>query len=369
MSSASSSSGGTSHLDIGRVLSDAWRIARRSRPLWGLCAISTAQTAVYSLVVLLMVLPSAALPQLVAPLEMASRATAPEAAQHARASSVLLSGSEAIVRNLPAVIGGIIALLCVWIVSGVFDVAAQAGTITQVAEELGGRRASVGVGVRDGFAVWWQTIGLLAIAALPALVVVLGLGISTLLTYTLPLMRGELPSSTGAVWGQLALAPLQSIMSLVSVLLSVVVQLALRFVAIDRAPWRAALRKGWVIARRRTADVALVYLFATAVALAAVLAETIVLGLVCTLVGGLAGGLTLVVGAAFPVGLGVGIGSAVVVGSVGMFGFQTVLLAWYSAVWTILWSRVRGDAPEPAVGRVPVVGTDSVMGTAAQGQR
>ena len=174
MSSEASTSAAAGHAGIGGVLWQAWTIVRRSRPLWWLGAVSAAQAIVYSAVVMLMILPSVALPQLVVPLQAASSATSPDAAQ--------LSG-----------------------LSAVFDVAAQVGVITQGAEERVGRRASTRAGLGDGFGVWWQTIRLLAVAALPALVLVLGIGVSTLFTYTLPLMRGELPNTATAVSGQLLL--------------------------------------------------------------------------------------------------------------------------------------------------------------------
>ena len=369
MSSEASTSAAAGHAGIGGVLSQAWTIVRHSRPLWWLGAVSAAQAMVYSAVVMLMILPSVALPQLVIPLQAASSATSADTVRLSALSGAFLSGSEAVVRFLPEVIAGIVVLFCVWIVSGVFDVAAQVGVVTQVAEERRGRRASTRAGLSDGFGVWWQTIGLLAVAALPALVLVLGIGVSTLFTYTLPLMRGELPNTATVVSGQLLLAPLQSVVSIVSVALGVIVQLALRFVALERAPWRRALFQGWAMARAHLADVALTYLFATVVGIPVVLASTLVVGVIAAIVAGFVLAAIALTGVPGLAAVSVGVVAVAVVATPVVLTLQALFLAWYSAVWTVLWQGVRsGDVSRATVRPLSVEGTHSVVGTVFPGQ-
>jgi hypothetical protein len=356
-------------VDIGAVFSAAWAIVRGSRQLWWLGAISAAQGAIYSAVVMLMVLPSLALPQLVIPLQAASSVTSPQAAGPSALSRAFMTGSEAVVRYLPTVIAGIVALLLIWVVSGIFDVAAQVGTITQVAEERRGRRASVASGLRGGFGVWWQTVGLLAIAALPALALVLGLGISTLFTYTLPLMRGQLPSTAATVSGQLLLAPLQGVVSIVSIALGVIVQLGLRFVALEGAAWRRALGEAWSMVRAHSAEVALTYVFLAVAGIPVAVVSALAVAVVAVFVGGLAAASAALAGAST---LGAGVIAIAAVAAVAtpvVLAIQAVFLAWYSAVWTVLWQGVRGGKRQ-GTGTIPLAdeGVHSIAGAVAPGR-
>jgi hypothetical protein len=349
--------------DIAGVLSDAWRIVRGSRPLWWLGAISALQAVIYSAVVMLMVLPSVALPQLIAPLEQASRSAAPSTAALSALSGTLLAGSEAVVRYLPMVVTGIVLLMCLWVASGVFDVAAQAGSVSQVNRVAEGRRASVRDGMRDGFAVWWQSIGLLAVAALPALVLMLALALSTLWTYTLPLSRGELPNTAVALGSQVAMTPLQGIVSIVSIVLGVIVQMSLRSVVLEGMAWRPALRSGWAMSRAHVADVALVYVFVTAVAIPVGLVSVIVIGVIALVVGGLAAAVTVLLGGSTMAGAVWGLALGSLCATPVWFGIQALFIAWISAAWTVLWRRLR-MMPEAGddVGVVLVEGTLPDMG-------
>jgi len=342
MSSVSSSSPvSPSHTDVTGVLVEAWRIVRRERPLWWIGAISALQTLVYSAVVMLMVLPGVALPQIIAPLEQASASTSPDVAPLSALSSTTLAGAEAVVRYLPQVITGIVVLMICWVASGVFDVAAQAGSISQVDHVAEGGRASVRGGLRDGFAVWWQVVGLLAVAAMPALVLMLALAISTLVTYTLPLMQGRLPSPAVAVTGQVVLVPLQLVVSFASVLVGVVVQMSMRSVVIEGHKWRTALREGWGLARSHLGDVALVYLLTAIAALPVALVSTAIYGVIALVVGGLAAAVAVLAGGS----VGAGVVWGIVIGSLAVtpvwFGIQAGFLAWTSAAWTVLWRRIR----------------------------
>jgi hypothetical protein len=331
------------------VLAQAWSITRRSRSLQGLGAISAAQVVMYSLVVMLMVLPSFALPQLLAPLQAASGANAPEAAQLASVSSAALSFGRAVASHLPAIVTGIVLVMAAWVASGIFDVAAQAGSVVVVSEELAGGSRSLRESMRSGFGVWWQAIGLLAVAALPALVLVLALGLTTLFTYSIPLMRGQVPSPAVSMSWQAVLAPLQSVASIVSVVLGVVVQVSMRFVALEHATWRRALRDGWAMTRAHVADIALLYVLSAGIGAAVLLAMSVISTIACLLIAGVVGGVLLALHASTAVVLtAVGIVLAVV-GGAGLFVCDAGLLAWYSAAWTVLWSRLRHNGTLGAV--------------------
>jgi hypothetical protein len=355
--------------DIAGVLSEAWRVVRGARPLWWLGAISALQAVIYSAVVMLMVLPSVALPQLIAPLEQASHSTRPDTAALSALSGTLLAGSEAVVRYLPAVVTGIVLLMCCWVASGVFDVAAQAGCISQVVRVAEGGRASVRAGMRDGFAVWWQSIGLLAVAALPALALMLALAVSTLLTYTLPLSRGELPNTGLALTSQVAITPLQGIVSIVSIVLGVVVQMSMRSVVLEGMPWRPALRSGWATSRAHMADVALVYVFVAAAGIPVGLVSVIVIGVIALVVGGLVAAVAVLLSGSTMTGAVWGIVIGSICAAPAWLAIQALFIAWVSAVWTVLWHRLRvrpgaGDD----VGVVHVGGTLPEMGASVSRQ-
>lgn len=370
MSSAlSSSTGPRTGVDIVSVLAEAWRIVRVSRPLWWLGAISALQAVIYVAVVMLMVLPSVALPQLIGPLEQVSRATSPDVASLSALSTTLLAGSEWVVAHLPQVITGIVVLMCCWVAAGIFDVAAQAGSVSQVTRVATGGRASVRSGLRDGFAVWWQSVGLLAVAALPALVLMLALAISTLLTYTLPLSRGEMPNTAFAVASQVALTPLQGIVSVVSLVLGVIVQMSLRHVVLERAPWRSALREGFELTRANAVEVALVYLFTAFAGIPVALLSAIVTGVIALVVGGLSAAVSVLVGGSTAAGIVWGIFVGGLAATPVWLAIQAVFAAWVSASWTVLWRRAR-RAPfdERDVGVASREGTLNDMGATGSEQ-
>jgi hypothetical protein len=195
--------------------------------------------------------------------------------------------------------------------------------------------------MRDGFAVWWQSIGLLAVAALPALVLMLALALSTLLTYTLPLSRGELPNTAVALGSQVAMTPLQGIVSVVSIVLGVIVQMSLRSVVLEGMVWRPAFRSGWETSRAHMADVALVYVFVTAAAIPVGLVSVIVVGVIAVVVGGLAAAVTVLVGGSTMAGAVWGIAIGSIFATPVWLGIQALFIAWVSAAWTVLWRRLR----------------------------
>ena len=329
-------------MDYSSVMKRAWEITRRTPALWALGAISAAQAMVYSLVLTMMLVPITVLPQVSTSLSLVAKGTESGIDPFGGvAQRLLVTGSQRLLEYLPAIISIVVCVFAIWVVLGVLDVAAQPAMITVSIARIEGRPVTAQQALRGGFALWWRTAGLLAVAALPSLLIVLGIGVSTLFTYTLPLMRGQMPDPAAGVTTQIAFTPLQVAASTVSVVLSVVVTIALRHALVEGAKLREALGRSWRLVKTNLASVALTYLAATIVAVLV----AIVLALATALVGGV--GAALVVGGAV-IATGsfgaaawiAGVVVTVLALAVGLV-FQAALYAWTSTVWTIAWRNLR----------------------------
>jgi len=323
-------------VEYGRVLRDAWSITVRTRVLWWLGAISAAQVVVYAAIVAGLAVPMAAMPQIASTI-MATDAGAVTGSDAVR-QQLVLSAAQWIGSHLAAIAMGAVAVFSVWIVLGVFDVAAQTGIVAQVAAVAEHRSASLLAGLHDGFRLWWRAVALLALAAMPSLAYLLVMALALFVTVTLPLLMGQPPKVGAALISNLVLSPLSGIASLVAVPLGVLVQLALRFAVVDNAEWRPAFRAAWRLAKANLAEIALTYALILLVTTIAVTAFS-AFAAAAAAVGGV-----LLLGAALlaTAGDSAAAGNAAAVGAVSLvgllfLGFQAVVFVWQSSVWTLLW--------------------------------
>jgi len=350
-------------VDYVGVMKQAWRVTRESRVLRGLATISAAQLLVYSAVTGAMLVPLAVLPQLMRSFALASTSAATGAEPFgALGTRLLVNGGQALLSAVPLLASGLVFLFCLWIVLGIFDIAAQAGMIVEVDGVLQHRTAPLLDRLRNGFGMWWRVAGLSAVAAMPTLVMLLLVALVTMLTVTLPLSRGELPNPAAALSGQMVMVPLQGIASVATTVLAVVVQIALRSAVLEDLHWRQSLRRGFDLVRANLVHVALTYLIATALATAVALG----FALLASVVAGVAGVALTALLAVSPAVLGPSLAVVAVLGGLVLAGVAVALyahfIAWMAAVWTILWRGLVGPTDDAAgvtgVGAAASVGTE-----------
>lgn len=331
-------------MEYGRIAREAWSITARTRALWWLGAIAAAQLVAYTVVVGAVAVPMTALPQLASSVTSAESGFA--LGTPSPREQQLLSAAQWMGSHVVAITVGVAALFVVWVVLGVLDVAAQTGMVTQVDAVASRRPASLGAGLRDGFRLWWRAVALLALAALPALAYLLVMAIVMFFTISLPLFMGDPPRAGAALLANLAISPLSGIVSLVSVPLGVLVQLALRFAFLDDMVWRPAFGAAWRLAKKFFAEIVLVYALIALVSLAAMTVFALLAGLVAGLVSVLflGGGLLLSGGDLPAAGRIAALGAAGVAGLL-FLAFQAVLLVWQSAVWTLVWRDRTRNRP------------------------
>ena len=319
------------------MLRESWRIMRRTPALWGLGAISALQLGAYMLVIMGLIVPMTILTQVL----VAAGSAAASGGQSGQFASALPAVVAWIQRWTPGIVAGIVAIIVGWASLGVFDVAATVGAITQTSAVIEGRDVSVKSGMHDGFGVWWRTIGLLAIAALPSLIYLLAIAVFTLFTISIPLSLGQTPNVAAISGGNAINSVLSGVVSLVGIPLAVLVNLGLRYVAVEGLEWKSAFSSAWKVAGSRLADVALLYLLQAGVGLAAGLALGIVMGVLAAIAGGIVALLVVSAhtfsGAAMFVTLLAGLTAAVV-----LFAYSVAIIVWSSVLWTLFWRRLTG---------------------------
>lgn len=323
------------------MLRDSWRIMRRTPALLGLGTISALQGGMYAFVIAGLIVPMTALAQLL--VTVGSSSTTAAGAPSALVSA-LPNVVSAIQRWEPAILGGIIAVVIVWAVLGIFDVAATGGLITQTDRVLNARDVSVGTGMRDGFAVWWRTIGLLAVAALPTLAYLLVVATFTLFTISIPLGLGLTPDLSAIRAGDAFNGVLSTLVGLVGIPLTVLVNLGLRYAVLDDQHWKVAFGSAWRLARSNLTDVALMYLLQLGVGFGAGVALSIVLGVLLVVAGIV---VSLLVAAAHTFS-GAAMFVTLLAGFVGtavLLAYSVIVIAWFSVIWTLFWRRTTGRDP------------------------
>jgi hypothetical protein len=341
-------------VDWAGLVREAFVLTRRGGALWRLGAVSAVQLALYMLLMAAAVLPIVALTQVLA-LSQAPGALSLGAAE---SMSKTLDWFSA---NRIGIWAGAMLLMIVWAASGVFDVAASAGSVSQTGRLAEGRSATFTQGMRDGFRVWWRIVGLLAIAAIPALASLAVLAMVTLTTITIPITQGQQPSPEAIGLGGTVNSLLSGVLGVLGIPLGVLAQLGMRFVVFEDAGWKSAWRSASQLARDRLLDVVIVYLvqavvvWACSTAFAALAGAMVAVVAVCVAM--LVGAAHSFSGAAFFVtAMGVLVLAAVCLAA---FVF---LLVWQSVMWTLFWRRVRGTGPGSGVHS----GSTGVAGVAPQ---
>jgi hypothetical protein len=333
-------------VDYWGVVREAWRVSRRTPALWWLGVITAAQLIVYTGIVMMLLLPMVMIPRLIVPLSLSAEGLPADSNPLTGGITPQLAASvtDWLSANLAPLVAGMVAVILLWIVLGVFDVAAQPGLITQASAASQGEPASVSAGMRDGFRLWWRTIGLLALAALPSLLYLLVMALVTLFTVSLPLYRGELPSPGASIAANMLASPLSTLTSLAAIPLGVLVQLSLRFGVVENREWRSALGQGWRLIKTRFADVAFMYLSLLGVSLIVSIPLTVVI----VIITGVAAVVAISSFAAGAGGMAMGV-TAIVIGVTAMMLLMfAVSVAWFvyqSVVWTLFWRRATGRDP------------------------
>ena len=325
-------------MNFGRIIVEAWRVTRKTSALRVLGLFSAVQIVLYTVVIGVMVVPMSLLTQLL----LSASASGSSVAQREMCTNGIIAASAWLSTHWAPLIVGISALMTAWVVFGVLDVAATAGVITQADETLQHRAASTTLGLSDGFRIWWRTAGLLAISALPSLALMLVGSAFTFFTVTLPLTEGRLPSAAVLNFGNLLTTPLSAIATLVNIPLAVLVALGLRYAVLDGLHWREAFTRAWRLARSRLADVALMYLVVTGVAMAASLA-LVTLIVIMTMIAGLAAAVLVALGLAgtSPLVIIIAVGAGLIL-LAGYVLFMVLVLVWQSVSWTVFWRQVTG---------------------------
>jgi hypothetical protein len=324
-------------VDWAGLVREAFALTRRGTALWRLGAVSAVQLVLYALLLSVAVIPMAVLTQLLAVAE------SPDAAMPFVTLETMSQVLSWVSDHRLGIAAAVLSLFCVWVTSGVFDVAATAGTISQTGRLADNRQATFSQGMRDGFRAWWRTVGLLAIAAIPTLISLAVLAVITLLTITIPIAQGQSPSPAAISAGSMANSALSGVLGLMAIPLGVIALLGMRYVVFEDAGWKPAWQSAQELARTRLADVVIMYLVQMAVVWLSSVAFALVAGSLSAV---LVVSVALIVGAAhsfsgaafFVSALGV---LALTVGSVGYFMFVVV---WQSVAWTLFWRRVRGAA-------------------------
>jgi hypothetical protein len=316
-------------VDFGAIVADSWKAMRRNPALWGLAGVSALQVALYALIVGGVVAPMAVLSQAMIGLR-ASQVDGANTDSAVQLSTLVTESGRWIGGHWALLVGVTAAAMALWATSGVMDVAATVGAITQTDAAMGGAQPSVSAGLHDGFGVWWRTIGLLAIAALPTLLYLLVYALITFYTVSLPLYTGSLPNPAAMSSGNAILVPMSTLVTIAGIPLGVIVALGLRFVALRGLDWRSALAAGWRLARERFGNVALMYLIIMAVTTLATIAATVVIAVVLVVLVGMLG----------------------VVALIPMLALIAGTLLWQSVSWTVFWRRslAAETAPQASLG-------------------
>jgi hypothetical protein len=334
-------------VEYGRIVREAWSITVRTKSLWWLGGIAAAQVAVYLVVISGLVAPMAALPQLASAITASGTDLATGAPTGAE--KALVAVGQWLGTHWPALATGAALVLAAWLVLGVLDVAAQTGIVTQANAVAERRTASARAGMRDGFRYWWRAVALLALAALPTMVYLLVMATVVFFTVSLPLYLGQPPNPGGAFAANLVLTPLSAVVSVTSVPLAVLVQIALRFAVIDDVVWRPAFRSAWQLAKSNLTEIFIAYALVALVSIAALFLFAFLAALLALIASVLFLGGALV----FTSGDTSSAGRIALFGTAGFVAllfvaFQAVMFVWQSSVWTLVWRdrTCRGRGPD-----------------------
>lgn len=340
-------------MDWAGLVRDTWKIVRRERPLWWLGLISAIQAGMFALIIVGLITPMSLLTQLLVTAQLES--AAPDAASNSRLEAALPQIVMWLQQWGGALVVGMVLIVLVWGFFGVLDVAATAGAIGEASGAAQGRQTSTRRGMRDGFKIWWRTVGLLAIAALPSLVYLSAVGLFSLFTVSVPLATGQTPDLAAVRLGTTFNGLFSTVAGVMGIPLGVLVQLGLRYAVVEAREWRSALGSAWRLARENIGDIVLAYLIQFGIGSVVGFVFALVIAIVSA-----AGAIAVIalVYSAHTVGaIGVGAVAALVV-AVLILVVSGALFVWLAVFWTLFWRRITGreprcdslPAPQPTMG-------------------
>ena len=356
-------------MDWTGLVRDTWRIVRRERALWSLGLISAIQAGMFALIVAGLIVPMTLLTQVLVSAQL--EAAVPVPGSGASLQTMLPSVVEWLQRWSGGLVAGIVVIVVVWAFFGILDVAATAGAISEASTIAEGREASTRRGMRDGFRIWWRTVGLLAIAALPSLLYLLVVALFTLFTISIPIAAGQPPNLAAMRSGDTFNGLLSTVVGFAGIPLGVLVQLGLRYAVIEGQEWKAALQSAWRLARGNLTEVVLMYLMQAGISAVAGFAFAFLIALVAigagVTVAGLVGAAHTFSGAAMFVTVIAGLLVSTLV-----LALSAALFVWLAVIWTLFWRRITGREPgSVVVGVRPVpnphaLGPDGVVSEESQ---
>ena len=331
-------------MDYGKVMLDAWHVMRRTSALWGLALISSVQVLLYTIIVAGLIVPLSVVTQLLVQAQTydSARYGAAQPAVFAAGRAALTDSIIWVDGHSGPLVAGVVGLTMIWALFGVYDVAATGGIIAQTEAATRRLSTSAGAGLREGFRVWWRTVGLLAIAALPSLAYMMAIALVTLFTVSLPVDRGQVPDAAAMSVGNALTTPLSILVTILGIPLSILVALGLRFAILGECAWKEAFGRAWRLAKVNLVEVGLMYvvllvaltLFSFALTLAIVVVSAIAAILVAALMSSSGGVLT--GGSIFVIAL------ASLFAIVAFLGTTALGLLWQSVAWTVFWRRLTG---------------------------
>jgi hypothetical protein len=246
---------------------------------------------------------------------------------------------------LPIIIVVTLGLIIIGIVWWILSVAARGGLVFAVNEIEEGRPMKLGHAWNAGFARFWSIFGLSLLLALPVIALLIVMVLLIIVPVLIPLARGGQPGPAvfAPICGTLVLGlPLLIVLSIVLGLLH---ELALRFVMLSGHGAVSAVGESWRAFRGRFKDTSLMWLIGFGLNMAAgfVLAIPLIiltlLVVVPAIVAGVAGQWAALAGVILV---------AFLVVMVISLAFTAVWGTFSSALWTVFFRRFTGMDVQPA---------------------
>jgi len=251
---------------------------------------------------------------------------------------------------LPLIIVVTLGLVVIGIVWWILSVAARGGLVFAVNEIQEGRPLSLGSAWNAGFARFWSVFGLSVLLGLPVFVLALLVVALIALPLVIPLARGGSPSAAAFVpiCGTMVIGvPLLMVLSIVLGLLN---QLALRFVMLSGHGAVKAVGDSWRAFRTRFKDTALMWLIGVGLNLAA--GFVIAIPLVIVSIAILVPAVVAAIAGQWAAFAGVLVVTVLLVAAISL-AFTAVWGTFTSALWTVFFRRFTGmevlpDAAQPS---------------------
>jgi hypothetical protein len=240
---------------------------------------------------------------------------------------------------LPVIVVGTLLLIVIGIAWWILSVAARGGLVFAVNEIEDGRPMRLGAAWNAGFARFWSIFGVAFILALPVFVLMMVVLLLIFVPVMVPLLRGDSPGPgvLAPICGTLIIGvPLLIVMSLVLSLLS---ELALRYVMLSGHGAMSAIGESWRAFRSRFKDTALMWLIGMGLNMAAGFALAIPL-VILTIVAIVPAVIAGAVGK-WAVAIATGAVAFLLIMALS-FAFTAVWGTFSSALWTVFFRRFTG---------------------------